>query len=71
MYVLPLSAGQVRKWSLVIGNLIIETSKGHLIHPVPKERIKQVSYTWQKLVRLFTLSLKTSGQDHIAFPGRS
>ena len=36
--------------TFAIGNMIIRTSEGHLIHPLPKDRIKQVSYSWQKLV---------------------
>lgn len=39
--------------TFAVGNVIVRASEGHLIHPLPKDRIKQV---------LFVLFLKTSGQ---------
>lgn len=30
-------------------NMIIRTSECHLLHPLPRDRIKKVSHSWQKL----------------------
>lgn len=32
-----------------IKNMIIRASEGHLLHPLPRDRIKQVSHSWRKL----------------------
>lgn len=47
----------VDRGTFAVGNMIIRASEGRLIDPLPEDRIKQVSYSWQKLVHTVLKSL--------------